>query len=106
MGSGFLTSPCDHSRIFSGLASEIRIALNDSGSLGFSKKLKMSRIGAFLLPCFYERIFLFQAWADGGASTALGKRCSHRLTLPRPGRRPGSGRARGARRSSRAPEAP
>src|SRR5580658_2262447 len=48
MVSGFLTSPCDHSRIFSGDASEIRIALKDSGSLGFSKKLKMSRIGLFL----------------------------------------------------------
>src|SRR5438874_2047614 len=44
MVSGFLTSPCDHSRIFSGLASEMRIALNESGSLGFSKKLKMSRM--------------------------------------------------------------
>src|SRR3984957_4920704 len=49
MVSGFFTSPCDHSRIFSGDASEMRIALNESGSLGFSKKLKMSRIGAFLL---------------------------------------------------------
>src|SRR5450432_51131 len=48
MVSGFFTSPCDHSRIFSGDASEIRIALNESGSLGFSKKLKMSRIGLFL----------------------------------------------------------
>src|SRR5579863_2392548 len=45
MVSGFLTSPCDHSRILSGDASEIRIALKESGSLGFSKKLKMSRIG-------------------------------------------------------------
>src|SRR5690242_7838044 len=44
MVSGFFTSPWDHSRIFSGLASEIRIALNESGSLGFSKKLKMSRM--------------------------------------------------------------
>ena len=44
MVSGFFTSPCDHSRIFSGEASEIRIAENDSGSLGFSKKLKMSFI--------------------------------------------------------------
>src|SRR6185503_15859075 len=42
MVSGFFTSPCDHSRILSGLASEIRIAENDSGSFGFSKKLKMS----------------------------------------------------------------
>src|SRR3954471_19186624 len=42
MVSGFFTSPCDHSRIFSGDASEIRIAENDSGSFGFSKKLKMS----------------------------------------------------------------
>jgi len=44
--SGFFTSPCDHSRIFSGDASEMRIAENDSGSFGFSKKLKMS----FILP--------------------------------------------------------
>src|SRR6187549_1080352 len=42
MVSGFFTSPCDHSRIFSGDASEMRIAENDSGSFGFSKKLKMS----------------------------------------------------------------
>src|SRR5438309_3731946 len=48
MVSGFLTSPCDHSRIFSGDASEIRIAEKDSGSFGFSKKLKMSFI-AFLV---------------------------------------------------------
>src|SRR5439155_25025619 len=40
--SGFFTSPCDHWRIFSGDASEMRIALNERGSLGFSKKLKMS----------------------------------------------------------------
>src|SRR5512133_830431 len=42
MVSGFFTSPCDHCRILSGLASEMRIAENDSGSFGFSKKLKMS----------------------------------------------------------------
>src|SRR6185503_21137466 len=42
MVSGFLTSPCDHSRIFSGLASEIRMAEKVSGSFGFSKKEKMS----------------------------------------------------------------
>src|ERR1700686_534505 len=48
MVSGFLTSPCDHSRIFSGDASEMRIALKESGSLGFSKKLKVSGIGFFL----------------------------------------------------------
>src|SRR4051812_18971066 len=47
MVSGFFTSPCDHSRIFSGLASEIRIAEKLSGSLGFSKKEKISRISAF-----------------------------------------------------------
>src|SRR5262245_41001034 len=46
MVSGFFTSPCDHSRIFSGLASEIRIAEKLSGSFGFSKNEKMSRIGA------------------------------------------------------------
>src|SRR6266404_8763731 len=48
MVSGFLTSPCDHSRIFSGDASDIRMAEKDSGSFGFSKKLKMSFI-AFLV---------------------------------------------------------
>src|SRR5271168_2621858 len=53
MVSGFFTSPCDHSRIFSGDASEMRIALKESGSLGFSKKLKMSRIGVFLFLCCY-----------------------------------------------------
>ena len=42
MVSGFFTSPCDHCRILSGLASEMRMAENDSGSFGFSKKLKMS----------------------------------------------------------------
>src|SRR5581483_12445969 len=42
MVSGFFTSPCDHSRIFSGDARLMRIAENESGSFGFSKKLKMS----------------------------------------------------------------
>src|SRR5690606_27270665 len=42
MVSGFFTSPCDHSRIFSAEAKEMRIAENERGSLGFSKKLKMS----------------------------------------------------------------
>jgi hypothetical protein len=37
--SGFFTSPCDHSRILSGDAIEIRIALNASGSFGFSNRL-------------------------------------------------------------------
>src|SRR6478736_1964864 len=54
MVSGFLTSPCDHSRIFSGLASEMRMAEKDSGSFGFSKKEKMSRIRG-LLVFDYER---------------------------------------------------
>jgi hypothetical protein len=44
MVSGFFTSPCDHSRIFSGEASEMRIAENESGSFGFSKNEKMSRM--------------------------------------------------------------
>src|SRR4051812_28727482 len=51
MVSGFFTSPCDHWRIFSGDASEMRIALNESGSFGFSKKLKMS----FTFSLFLER---------------------------------------------------
>src|SRR4051812_43930655 len=44
MVSGFFTSPCDHEWIFSGDASEIRSALNDSGFFGFSKRLKRSSI--------------------------------------------------------------
>src|SRR5206468_8375664 len=51
MVSGFFTSPCDHWRIFSGDASEMRMALKESGSLGFSKKLKMSfTVSLFPLP--------------------------------------------------------
>src|SRR3954463_1421298 len=53
MVSGFFTSPCDHSRIFSGEANEIRIAEKDSGSFGFSKKLKMSLIVS--LPSSYSQ---------------------------------------------------
>jgi hypothetical protein len=58
--SGFLTSPCDHSRIFSGEASMMRIALKERGSLGFSKKLKMSFTVSFLQgyrtrPCVVRR---------------------------------------------------
>src|ERR1700712_1353466 len=49
MVSGFFTSPWDHSRIFSGLASEMRMAEKDSGSFGFSKKEKMSRIRGLLV---------------------------------------------------------
>src|SRR5271169_5600960 len=44
MVSGFLTSPCDHERIISGDAIEMRIALNASGFLGFSKMPKRSSI--------------------------------------------------------------
>src|SRR5690349_10404473 len=44
MVSGFFTSPCDHEWIFSGDASEILSALNDSGFFGFSKRLKRSSI--------------------------------------------------------------
>src|ERR1700712_360338 len=57
MVSGFLTSPCDHSRIFSGLASEMRIAEKDSGSFGFSKKEKMSRIRGLLVSDLREKNF-------------------------------------------------
>src|SRR6266567_4581276 len=49
MVSGFFTSPCDHSRIFSGEASWMRMAENESGSFGFSKKLKMSFTGVSYL---------------------------------------------------------
>src|SRR5713101_7032860 len=44
MVSGFLTSPCDHDRIISGDAIEMRMALNANGFLGFSKIPKRSSI--------------------------------------------------------------
>src|SRR5213594_1103628 len=44
MVSGFFTSPCDHDRIFSGDASEMRMALKFRGFLGFSKRLNKSSI--------------------------------------------------------------
>src|SRR5229473_2778248 len=59
MVSGFFTSPCDHCRIFSGLASEMRIALNESGSFGFSKKLKMSFTSLLLPDRFGWRLAAF-----------------------------------------------
>src|ERR1041384_4791410 len=49
MVSGFFTSPCDHSRIFSGLASEMRMAEKERGSFGFSKNEKMSRMESLLI---------------------------------------------------------
>src|SRR3954454_3658626 len=55
MVSGFFTSPWDHSRIFSGLASEMRIAEKDSGSFGFSKKEKISRIRELLVSDLREK---------------------------------------------------
>src|SRR5262245_44171709 len=53
MVSGFFTSPWDHSRILSGDARLIRMALNDSGSLGFSKKLKRSFTRSLLCRVLY-----------------------------------------------------
>jgi len=44
MVSGFFTSPCDHERILSGEASEMRMALKLSGFFGFSKRLNRSSI--------------------------------------------------------------
>src|SRR5438552_4458594 len=59
MVSGFLTSPCDHWRIFSGDASEMRMALKESGSLGFSKKLKISfTVSSFSVSLGYRQILL------------------------------------------------
>src|SRR5438093_13519768 len=48
MVSGFFTSPCDHERILSGEASEMRMALKLSGFFGFSKRLNRSSIIASL----------------------------------------------------------
>src|SRR5678816_520731 len=58
MVSGFFTSPCDHDRILSGEASEMRIALNARGFLGFSNRLKRSSIIAVLPP------WKVQSWLD------------------------------------------
>jgi hypothetical protein len=49
MVSGFLTSPCDQDRIFSGDAREILTALKFKGSFGFSKKLKYTSSKVSLL---------------------------------------------------------
>ena len=86
MVSGFFTSPCDHSRIFSGDASEMRIALNESGSLGFSKKLKMSLIGVAFLGTADERIFWERDEEAGGGEPGArqSRRCLPSLTLPPP----------------------
>src|SRR4029453_3382515 len=49
MVSGLRTSPCDHERIFSGEASEIRSALKLSGFFGFSNSVNRSSIDS---PCY------------------------------------------------------
>src|SRR5450432_83323 len=67
MVSGFLTSPCDHSRIFSGLASEMRIAEKDSGSFGFSKKEKISRIRRLLVSKVREKHYDSGVFASRGS---------------------------------------
>src|SRR5579862_8282141 len=93
MVSGFFTSPCDHSRIFSGDASEMRIAENDSGSFGFSKKLKMS----FILPlcwCGPLGLKLFEFVYSPPSSAALGLFAAELAGAG--GRRRGSRRRRGA----------
>src|SRR2546421_12886331 len=59
MVSGFSPSPCDHWRTFSGDASEMRMALKESGSLGFSKKLKISfTVSSFSVSLGYRQILL------------------------------------------------
>src|SRR5205085_6645834 len=99
-----------HSRIFSGEAREMRIALNESGSLGFSKKLKMSRMWFFLFPCCrcYLRS-LFEIDREIGRSRVLGRQILPISRSPcslilRP-RAPAVDRARRAPRSGTAPEA-
>src|SRR3989442_10359744 len=66
MVSGFFTSPCDHWRIFSGDASEMRMALKESGSLGFSKKLKMSFTFSSFLFLFPSSYFSISSDSAGG----------------------------------------
>jgi hypothetical protein len=60
-----LTSPKDHSRIFSGEANEILTALKLDGSFGFVKKLYNSS-NAYLLFGFYWRLITadFQSAID------------------------------------------
>src|SRR5688500_17227056 len=69
MVSGFFTSPCDHSRIFSGEASEMRIAEKESGSFGFSKNEKMSFIESLLLGD--ERVVVLAGRASGATFDEL-----------------------------------
>src|SRR6478609_6643836 len=80
MVSGFLTSPCDHSRIFSGLASEMRMAEKDSGSFGFSKKEKMSRISGLLVELREKK--LEKTWEKVDESRAPGSSVEEPPTRP------------------------
>jgi hypothetical protein len=65
MVSGFLTSPKDHSLIFSGEAKEILTALKLDGSFGFVKKLYNSS-NAYLLYIIDWRLIIadFQSVID------------------------------------------
>src|SRR5438105_9973323 len=87
MVSGFFTSPCDHDRILSGEASEIRIALKLSGFLGFSKRLNRSsiivscscwsaRTGAGCFPAAHalRRTWASRCGTDGGSGSAKSPR--------------------------------
>src|SRR5439155_11194154 len=64
MVSGFFTSPCDHDRILSGDASEMRIALKLSGFFGFSKRLNRSSI---IMTGSYRQ------WGPGGPRPGAGR---------------------------------
>src|SRR5271170_4117094 len=75
MVSGFLTSPCDHSRIFSGLAREMCIAEKDSGSFGFSKKEKISRIRGLLVSKLREKHEQFGLYASTRRSSIFRRGC-------------------------------
>src|SRR5205085_12220712 len=78
MVSGFFTSPCDHWRIFSGDASEMRMALKESGSFGFSKKLKMS----FTVSSFSVLLSL-SVQSESARDAEHGRLCSSRPGLLR-----------------------
>src|SRR5487761_1367889 len=60
MVSGFFTSPCDHDRIISGDAIEIRIELKASGFLGFSNTPKRSSILRYSLSRYLGALRFFK----------------------------------------------
>ena len=84
MVSGFFTSPCDHSRIFSGLASEMRIARERERVLGLLEEAEDVTHGDLRLHCLRgradvrDRVIRSSSAADASAaSTSMSSTFRH-----------------------------